>query len=115
MAKDIRRHPRVPFPGGIRLSWQDPTGNMSFALGRCIDLSASGMRLELPVAIPVRSYVTMKTDQGGIATNASVRHCARAGGKYIVGIEFSMPLRPTDAKLPESLRKALLEVAAAGT
>lgn len=105
MAKDIRRHRRVPLPGVVRVSWQDSGGNPRFANGRCIDLSASGMRLEMPEPVPLRSYVSVSAPKLGIVSNASVRHCARSGGKCVVGLEFSSALNVKDPRLPEDLRQ----------
>ena len=99
MSRDLRRHTRIEFPGIVRLSWQ-MNGNVKFARGRCIDLSESGMRVEVPEAIALRSYVTVSAEKIKLSTNASVRHCVRKGGKFVLGLEFSTPLK----SLAESLR-----------
>ncbi len=92
MSRNLRRHTRIEFPGIVRLSWQ-VSGNVKFARGRCVDLSESGMRVEVPEAIEVRSYVTVSAEKIRLSANASVRHCVRNGGKFVVGLEFSTPLK----------------------
>jgi PilZ domain len=104
MSNDIRRHPRIPYPGLIRLSWQD--SHPRFAQGRCLDISTSGIRMECPAPIPVRSYVVLRSDRIGLVSNASVRHCTRAGGKYILGLEFSGAVRFRDPELTASFQRA---------
>src|SRR3981081_3996731 len=99
MGKDIRRHNRIPYPGLIKLCWQDTRGDNKIGQGKCIDISASGLRMELPEPVILRSYVTLRSERIGLASSGSVRHCARFGGKYIVGIEFSRPLHMTHPEL----------------
>ena len=43
----------------------------------------------MPEALPVRRIVRVKSSDLGISANASVRHCNRAGHKFIVGLEFT--------------------------
>ena len=68
--------------------------------------------MELPEAIPVRSYVTVKADNVGLAAHAAVRHCAPHRGKFILGVEFSVPLRMSDPRAAELLKRLLLEASA---
>lgn len=107
MSKNIRRHERVSFPGVVRLCWKDSIGNDKVASGRCIDMSVSGLRLEVPEALVERSYVSVKADSVGFAATASVRHCVRARGKFIVGLEFSSPLNASNPKVARLLGLAL--------
>lgn len=92
MSQDLRRHRRVNLPSSVRVSWQDG-GAEKYARGRCLDVSASGLRIEVPERIPVRTYVTVSADQPHFNANASVRHCTRAGSKYVLGLEFSYPIK----------------------
>ena len=93
MSRDLRRHLRHQPPGTVRLTWHDASGCLKYARGRCLDISASGIRIEIPEPIPLRSYVTVSADKIGFTANASVRHVARVAGKYMIGMEFSCPLR----------------------
>ncbi|HZT37553.1 MAG TPA: PilZ domain-containing protein [Bryobacteraceae bacterium] len=92
MRRDLRRCERRPHSISVRLSWQDALGGFKFAAARSIDISATGIRLEAPEGLAPRSYVLLQADAAGLAGSASVRHCIRCGGKFIVGLEFSTPL-----------------------
>lgn len=109
MRRYVRRDERLALSGTVRLVWQDGSGREKFANGRCLDVSQSGLRMELPEAIPVRSYVTVRADKVGVAAHAAVRHCSAARGKYIVGLEFSVPLRMSDPRAAELLKRLLAE------
>jgi len=75
------------------VSWLDANQNQKFTRGRCLDLSASGIRIETPEAIPLRSYVSVYIESLTLKTSASVRHVVRSAGKYSIGLEFSCPLK----------------------
>lgn len=49
--------------------------------------------MECPEPIALRSYIVLRAERIGLSSNASVRHCARFGGKYILGLEFSGPVK----------------------
>ena len=89
-------------PGLVRLSWVDSGGGQKYAQVRCLDVSASGMRIEAPESIPARTYVSISAGKIGLVTNASVRSVARTGMKYLLGLEFSCP----NKALAERLLKA---------
>lgn len=99
MSKDLRRGHRISHSIDIRLSWQDSQGNFKFGQGRSLEISRTGMRIESPESITPRSYITLKADSVGLACSASVRHCARKAGKFVVGLEFSTPLPQTHPAL----------------
>jgi PilZ domain-containing protein len=100
--KEARRHRRIPYPGPVRLSWEDPHRGAQFAQGRCIDLSETGTRIELPIPIPVYAAVSLTTNQVGVSGSASVKNVSRFGAKYLIGLQFNQPLPP---KIRESLRE----------
>ena len=100
--KEARRHPRIPYTGPVRLSWEDSHRGPLFAHGRCIDLSETGTRLELPMPIPMHAAVSVTTDRMGVAGSASVRNIKRFGAKYVIGLQFNQPLPP---KAREKLRE----------
>jgi hypothetical protein len=111
MRRQSRRDERLSISGSVRLVWQDGNGLEKFVRGRCLDVSQSGLRMELPEPIPVRTYVTVKADQVGLAAFAAVRHCAPSRGKHIVGLEFSVPLRMSDPRAAELLKRLIEEAA----
>lgn len=89
--KEGRRHSRIPYVGPIRISWDEPSGPR-FAMGKCVELSESGIRVEVPVNISVRTSLTLNAERIKLAGSASVRHVARHGAKYILGLELSQSM-----------------------
>ena len=92
----------------VVLTWADAGGTTKYVRGRSLDLSASGMRIEVSDAIPLRTYIQVKAQQVSLTTTASVRHCVQYRGKYLIGLEFSCPMKT----LAERLAKEA-EIAAA--
>jgi hypothetical protein len=93
MPKDIRRYDRIPYAGQVRISWEDLGGFPKYALAKCVDVSESGMRIEVPEAIPARSKVSMRADPINFFGSATVKHVTRRGSKFILGLELSHALR----------------------
>ncbi len=90
--KDGRRHHRIPYAGPIRVSWQDPSGNPCFAMGKCIEVSESGLRFEVTVNIPERTIVQMNAERIKFSGSATVRHVERRGARFVLGLELSQSM-----------------------
>jgi len=90
---NMRRHDRTVVRTLVQLMWRDPNGNEKYTNAHTIDVSESGMRIEIPEQIPERSYVVMRADQIGVSGTASVRSCVRKGTKYVAGLEFSAGMK----------------------
>ena len=95
--KEARRNRRIPYSGSVRLSWEDPRGSR-FALGRCIDISETGLRVELPVTIPMHTAVLLTAERIGLSGSASVKHLARFGA-------IEIPREHYLTKLAEALNR----------
>jgi len=91
--RDIRRHPRVPYLGRVRISWEDTHGTPKYALASCLNISEGGVSIETPEPIPVYTNVSLRADQVNLAGSAAVKHIARRGSKYILGLAMSQPVR----------------------
>jgi len=89
LKKEARRHRRVPWMCPVRLSWEDPRGETRFAQVKCVDVSQSGMRIECPVPVAPGSRVLLNAERIHISGAATVKHLARFGGKYILGVELA--------------------------
>jgi PilZ domain len=90
---DLRRQERRPCEHKVTVTWRDARGDDKFAIAQAIDISESGIRLKMPEAPPVHTYVMLRAAKLGLLGNASVRHCVRmAGSKYAVGAEFTAGL-----------------------
>jgi len=61
--------------------------------GKCLDVSESGMRVEVSESIDRQTYVTVQSTPLALHGRASVRTCARKGTKYVLGLEFSGGLK----------------------
>lgn len=61
--------------------------------GSTVDISESGIRLEVREPIEQRTYVTLQCSALGVHGSASVRSCTRQGTKFVLGLEFSGGLR----------------------
>jgi hypothetical protein len=90
--KDIRRHPRVPHLGSVGVSWEDARGIPKYALARCVEISEGGVRIETPEPIPVYTNVSLRANHLNLSGCATVKHMARKGSKYVLGLEMSHPL-----------------------
>lgn len=89
---NIRRHHRIPFAGPIRISWSGADGIPRYVLGKCLDVSESGLRLESPEAIPARTVISLSAERLKLSGSASVRHVDRRGARYILGLELNATL-----------------------
>jgi len=96
----LRRHERSDVRTMINLMWKDRMGTEKFTNAYTLDVSESGMRVEVPEPIPERSYVIVRADKLALHGTASVRSCARKGTKYVAGLEFSagMKFKPKSPK-----------------
>jgi len=88
----------------VRASWQDAAGRAKFTIARALDLSETGIRIELPEPVDQRSIISVQSDRIGLAASGTVRYCNRCGSKYLVGIEFGLVrLNRAAAGITESL------------
>jgi hypothetical protein len=66
------------------------------------------MRIEVSEPLPARSPVSLQADQIRLVGSATVKHVARTGSKYILGLELSQALRDqtlNGVREPWTLRK----------
>ncbi len=85
----LRREDRDEKSSPVQLVWKDKTGVDRYVNGRSLDISPSGMRIEISEEIETRTYVTILCAGLAVQGSASVRSCTRRGMKFIVGLEFS--------------------------
>ena len=102
-----RSEQRYPVDFQVFLTWEK-NGVMQRVVGRCVDLSRSGAKLETRDKLEARSIVLVHSEQFGRMGLASIRHCARLGMKYDVGLEFKTAFglsSPTRRKVLEQVRR----------
>jgi hypothetical protein len=74
--------------------WRDTRGEDKFVRAKALDISESGLRVQLPEALPRQTYVALSASNLGLVGHASVRHCTRIrASKFAVGVEFTAGLR----------------------
>lgn len=77
------------YKGDIVVTWDDPAGGVHYATARCVDISEQGVSLQLHQSIPARCFVSFRIDRLKLAGRATVRHCAKRGAYFRIGLEFS--------------------------
>ena len=91
---DLRRQDRRACDQSVTVIWRDPRGDDKFVTAKALDVSESGLRLQMPEALPQQTYLTLRASKLGLCGPASVRHCTRmSGSKFAVGVEFTAGLR----------------------
>jgi PilZ domain len=97
----------VDFP--VFLSWQAANGMIQRVSGRCLDLSASGARVETRDRMEQRAHVLMHSEAFGRMGTATVRYCRREGMKYIIGLQFGAVFGLSDPVRRKTLERVLRE------
>ena len=90
---DLRRRRRERSDSTVLVMWCDEAGEDRYTNARALDVSDSGLRLQMPMRIRERSYVTLRSDALGIHGRASVRYCSRVRNTYLIGVEFAAGLK----------------------
>jgi hypothetical protein len=85
---DLRRNPRLVYNGKINLTWSNEGGHPFARNGLCLDISTSGLKVQVDSAIPLRTVITVRAKELELHGSASVRSCVRTGAKYTIGLEF---------------------------
>lgn len=83
-----RKHTREPFDGSIQLHWQDDRRVDCYGQGKCVEVSDSGLRVEVAHSIGPRTAVQLRLERYDFTGSAIVRHCVWRGSKYHLGLEF---------------------------
>src|SRR5437667_95520 len=93
--RDLREHHRYAVAETfLRVIWLDAKGDPKMEkLARPIDVSETGMSVELPEAALLLSRIRLESDKGELLGQGKIRYCRSKGAKYIVGLEFTDSLR----------------------
>ena len=94
---DLRQTGRFQSSGKVMLNWIDHDGNSRTSRGECLDISESGIRVRVKLALAVRTYVTVKFENANLHGAASVRSCVREHIDFIAGLEFTGGMKLTRA------------------
>ncbi|SRR5581483_4134833 len=86
---DKRTYERTRLRGSIEFTWVDPDGNACSALGNCINISPTGLCVELPCEIPVGAQLEVRTKTVDLPGPLTVRNCRRCGPWFRIGLQFA--------------------------
>ena len=90
MPKTTRQHDREPVDFQVVLYWEDADGEVHSIRPRARDLSPSGIRLESEIPLEPGTQVCLDVRRYGVPVEGTVRYCVRDGGRFRVGVEFSV-------------------------
>ena len=88
-----RGSPRFRYFGSIFLSWIGPSGKNA-VMGKCFDISASGLGVEVASRISAGTKVTVRAEWANLNGLAMVRHATQKAGAFHLGLELSKPFSP---------------------
>jgi hypothetical protein len=91
---DLRRSDRQSCDHSVTVLWRGSTGEDKFVNAKALDISESGIRLQMPEALQKQTYLMLSATKLGLMGKGSVRHCTRLrGSKFAIGVEFTAGLR----------------------
>ena len=85
---NLRRHGREPFHGVCEISWRDSSGNNKWVKAKGVNVSESGLLMEVPVPLQRGTTVSLRCPAERIHGIVSIRSCTSHSGQYRVGVEF---------------------------
>lgn len=72
------------------MHWKDPHGQLKSTMAEALDVSRTGIRVQVDKPIERQTLVNLECRSLRIAGVAYVRHCARTSpSHYTVGLEFA--------------------------
>ncbi len=98
------REERYSVSFAVSMMWQDKAGLLRRMNGRCLDLSSSGMKIEIRDKLDVYTPVLVSSDEFGRMGHATVRFCLRDKMRYLVGLKFG-----AEFALGDPARRRILE------
>jgi hypothetical protein len=73
--------------GSVRVAWVDERGKVRCMPGRCIDVSARRIHLEVPQQVPLQTRVTLSVGRKSIPGPNAVKYLTRCDTKFILVLE----------------------------
>jgi c-di-GMP-binding flagellar brake protein YcgR len=97
MSSERRNEPRVRRNDEVVIEWTDASYDVHSVSARCIDLSATGMRLKLSAPVPAGQYVTFAVPSGEFRGSATVRFVRPEGDRFVAGLRFAWQMKTNAA------------------
>lgn len=88
VTKNLRRKERIPSQERVEIGWDDPIGQPRFMFANCLNVSTQGLSVRVHLPMPVRTYVTFRSEKLKLAGTATVKYCIRCNTWYRIGLEF---------------------------
>jgi hypothetical protein len=86
---DNRRFRRQEKPGKVHLNWLDGEGHSFQATAQVLDVSKTGMRVDLEKPIAAGTMVNLESVDFHVAGVAMVKHCRAKGLNWVAGLQFA--------------------------
>lgn len=84
-----RRKTRHNAQGSMQILWEDSAGREKMLMAQLLNVSMSGLQMQLPERIPVQTAVSCSAPKLGVSGRGVVRYCNPSKGKFLIGLEFS--------------------------
>jgi len=85
---DMRVEPRRSADCSVELTWRTEEGDKRLELCRAIDLSETGVAIEIPEPLSLSCHVVLRAPAFEVAALARVKHCSWRRTMYVVGLHF---------------------------
>ena len=89
---ESRRHLRIGYARMAFVSWKTSDGHSNHVLGKCLDVSERGVKIEVSTRIPAGSLVEIRADGLNLEGFATVRRISRRDSGYVLGLELTARL-----------------------
>jgi EAL and modified HD-GYP domain-containing signal transduction protein len=84
-----RRKVRHGVQGSVQVLWEDSTGREQITMAQLVNVSVSGLQLQMVDRIALHTAVSCSAPKMGVSGRGVVRYCNPSKGKYLIGLEFS--------------------------
>lgn len=81
------RYTRATADGPVRVAWVDERGQLHCMPGRCIDVSARRIHIEVPEQVPLQTHVTLSAFRKTIPGPNAVKYLTKCDTKFILVLE----------------------------
>jgi len=90
--RDARRDPRIRYRAPFYLLWDEQSCQPKYSKAVSNDVSERGLSLEIPQSIPVGTRISLRAESEALLGSAMVKHAARDGSVFVIGVEFGYSL-----------------------
>jgi len=97
MSSERRNEPRVRRNDEVIIEWSDASYDQHTVRAKCIDLSATGMRVRLDGPVPAGQYIQFSVAGGDFRGSATVRFVRPEGGHFVAGLKFGWQMKTNAA------------------